>query len=110
MLIREVTQPDMSKLVALVQVLSGRAEDTGAAKEISVTAFLNMAQSMGFSIHKDDLGTLLSEPPLANVFEPQQPNSDVLRFKGNPEQDLGMAPDQAQDVVAKNAMAAAKRG
>lgn len=110
MLIREVTQPGMDKLVALVQVLSGRSEDTGARKEISVPAFLNMAQSMGIAIHKDDLNTMLSQPPLSNVFEPMVPNSGMLQFKGAEVADVGMAPDQAQEIVAKNAKAAAKRG
>lgn len=109
MLIREVTQPGMEKLVALVQVLSGRAEDTGAKKEISVTAFLNLAHSLGISLSQGDLNTALSEPPLSNVFEPMQPNSQTLQFKGAPVPDVGMPVDTAKEVVAKNAMAAAKR-
>jgi hypothetical protein len=99
----------MEKLVAMVQVLSGRASDTGAKKEISVPAFLNLAQSLGISLHKDDLGTALGEPPLSNVFEPYQPSSETLQFKGAPVPDVGLPPDSARDVVAKNAKAAMKR-
>lgn len=109
MLIREVTEPGIEKLVALVQVLSGRASDTGAKKEISVPAFLNLAQTMGFSVTADTLNELLSEPPLSNVFEPMDPESNMLQFKGSPTPDLGLPPDQARDIVAKNAKAALKR-
>lgn len=109
MLIKEVTDTSVPKLAALVQVLSGRAANTGAKKEISVPAFLNMAQTLGYSISKDNLNMMLSEPPLSNLFEPMDPNSGMLQFKGAPTPDVGMPVDTARDIVAKNAKAAMKR-
>ena len=111
MLIREVTQPanGMDKMVALVTVLAGRAKNTGAAQQIGVDAFVNLAKSMCIVIHPDDLNTLVSQEPLSNVFEPMEPNTGVLKFKGNDEQTNNMPVDAAQDIVAQNAKRAMKK-
>lgn len=105
----EFASPDSQKLLALSQFLSGRADDTTAKKEISQTAFIELARSLGVNINPDTLASLIGQPPLSNVLEPLEPNSDVVRFKGNTETTTGMSVNQARAVVDSNAKAAMKR-
>ena len=105
----EFAQPDSEKLLALATFLSGRAEDTTAKKEISQTAFIDLARSLGVNLTPDTLGDTVSQEPLANVLEPFDPNSGVIRFKGNTEATTGMSVDQAEAVVNSNAKSAMKR-
>ena len=51
----------------------------------------------------------MSQDPLKNILEPIEPNSDVIRYKGNEEVNTVMPVNKAQDIVAKNAKAAMKR-
>lgn len=112
MLIREFLDrgPDETKLAALSQFLSDRADDEAAKKQISQDAFVDLARSLGVNVTKENLGELISREPLKNILEPLEPNSGVVRFKGNTETTTGMTPDQAQDVVDQNAKAAMRRG
>ncbi len=105
----EFATPDSQKLLALTKFLSGRADNTTAKKEISQTAFVDLAQSLGVSINPESLGELISQEPLSNVLEPLEPNSGVVRFKGNTEAETGMTVDQARAVVDTNAKAAMNR-
>jgi hypothetical protein len=105
----EFVTPDSQKLLALSQFLSGRADDTTSKKEISQTAFIELANSLGVNINKDTLADLISQSPLSNVLEPLEPNSDVVRFKGNTEATTGMSVDQARATVDSNAKSAMKR-
>ena len=105
----EFATPDSQKLLALTKFLSGRADDTTAKKEISQQAFIDLAKSLGVNVTKDTLGDIVSQEPLSNVLEPIDPNSGVVRFKGNTEAETGMSVDQARAVVDSNAKAAMKR-
>jgi hypothetical protein len=105
----EFATPDSQKLLALTKFLSGRADDTTAKKEISQAAFIDLAKSLGVIINPESLGELVSQEPLSNVLEPLEPNSDVVRFKGNTETETGMSVDQARAVVDSNAKAALNR-
>ena len=105
----EFATPDSQKLLALSKFLSGRADDTTAKKEISQAAFIDLARSLGVIINPESLGELVSQEPLSNVLEPLEPNSGVVRFKGNTETETGMSVDQAQAVVNSNAKAALNR-
>ena len=105
----EFVTPDSQKLLALTKFLSGRADNTTAKKEISQAAFVDLAQSLGVSISPESLGNLISQEPLSNVLEPLEPNSGVVRFKGNTEAETGMSVDQARAVVDTNAKAAMNR-
>ena len=113
MLIREVAEldsgPDTKKLAALSQFLLGRSEDESATKQISQDAFIEAAKSLGVNVTVDNLGDLVSQEPLSNILEPLDPNSGVVRFKGNTEAETGMSVDQARAVVDSNAKAAMKR-
>ena len=113
MLIREVAEldsgPDTKKLAALSQFLLGRSEDESATKQISQQAFIDAAKSLGVNVNMANLGDLVSQEPLSNILEPLDPNSDVVRFKGNTEAQTGMSVDQARAVVDSNAKAAMKR-
>ena len=102
----EFATPDSQKLLALTKFLSGRADDTTAKQEISQAAFIDLARSLGVTINPDSLGELIAEEPLSNVLEPLDPNSGVVRFKGNTEAETGMSVDQARAVVDSNAKAA----
>jgi len=109
MLIREVADPNTQRLAALSQFLLGRSKDETAKKQISQTAFVDLAKSLGVNVTQDNLGDLISQEPLSNILEPLEPNSGVVRFKGNTEAETGMSVDQAQAVVNSNAKAAMKR-
>ena len=109
MRIFEVANPDSKKLMALSQFLSNRANDESAKKEISQDAFINAAKSVGVNVTPDNLGDIISQEPLSNLLEPLEPNSKVVRFKGNTEAVTGMSVDQARAVVDSNAKAAMKR-
>jgi hypothetical protein len=109
MLIREVADPNTQRLAALSQFLLGRSEDETAKKQISQTAFIDLAKSLGVNVTADNLGDLISQEPLSNILEPLQPNSNVVRFKGDTEATTGMSVDQARAVVDSNAKAAMKR-
>ena len=97
------------KLAALSQFLSDRADDEAASKQISQAAFIELAQSMGVNVTEQNLGDMISRAPLSNLLEPLEPNSDIVRFKGNTEATTGMSVDQARAVVDSNAKAALKR-
>ena len=105
----EFATPDSQKLLALTKFLSGRADDTTAKKEISQSAFIDLARSLGVIINPESLGELVGQEPLSNVLEPLDPNSGVVRFKGNTEAETGMSVDQAEAVVNSNAKAALNR-
>lgn len=109
MLIREVADPNTQKLAALSQFLLGRSEDESATKQISQQAFIDLAKSLGVNVNSANLGDLISQEPLSNILEPLEPNSGVVRFKGNTEAETGMSVDQARAVVDSNAKAALKR-
>jgi len=109
MRIFEVAAPDAQKLMALSQFLSGRSEDENAKKQISRTAFIDLAKSLGVNVTEENLGELIARDPLKNVLEPYDPQSGVVRFKGDTEATTGMSVDQARAVVDSNAKAAMKR-
>ena len=109
MLIREVADPNTQRLAALSQFLLGRSQDETAKKQISQTAFIDLAKSLGVNVTADNLGDLISKEPLSNILEPLQPNSNVVRFRGDTEATTGMSVDQARAVVDSNAKAAMKR-
>jgi hypothetical protein len=109
MLIREVADPNTQRLAALSQFLLGRSQDETAKKQISQTAFIDLAKSLGVNVTAENLGDLISQEPLSNILEPLEPNSNVVRFKGDTEAATGMSVDQARAVVDSNAKAAMKR-
>lgn len=103
-------QDDSGKLMALTQFLSGRAGDTDSKKQISTQAFIELAQGLGVNVTADTLGDLIAKEPLSNVLLPYEPNSNVVKFKGNDEpSDASMDTAQAEKVVDSNAKAAMKR-
>jgi hypothetical protein len=97
------------KLLALVTFLKDRAEDENAQAQISQDAFIESAKSLGINITPDNLADMINKDPLKNVLEPLEPNSGVVRFKGNTEEVTGMSVDQARSVVDANAKQAMKR-
>ena len=109
MLIFEVEDPNGQKLMALSQFLSGRSDDESAEKQISQQAFIDLAKSLGVNVTPENLGDMIAKPPLSNVLEPLEPNSGLVRFKGDTEATTGMSVDQARAVVDSNAKAAMKR-
>ena len=110
MLIREVADPSSAKLLGLAEFLLGRAGDTNAPKQISMPAFIKMAQEIGVPVTPQSLAELVNQAPLSNVIEPIDPGSNVVKFRGSTESDVEMPVDRAQDVVASAAKrAAAKR-
>jgi hypothetical protein len=109
MLICEVTDVSAQKLVALSQFLLGRSQDENTKKQISTTAFIDLAKSLGVNVTPDNLGDMIAQPPLSNILEPLEPNSGVVRFKGDTQATTGMSVDQARAVVDSNAKAAMKR-
>jgi hypothetical protein len=104
-----VETDNAQKLVALSQFLSGRADDETATKQISQTAFIDLAKSLGVNVNDQNIGAMIDSAPLNNLLEPFDPSSGVVRFKGNTEAVTGMSVDQAQEVVNSNAKSAMKR-
>jgi hypothetical protein len=98
-----------AQLLALTTFLKDRAEDENAQAQISQAAFIDLAQSLGVNVTATNLSDMIAQPPLSNVLEPLEPNSNVIRFKGNTEAVTGMSVDQARAVVDSNAKAALKR-
>ena len=110
MKIFEVTEdPNQQKLLALSQFLLGRADDTTSRMEISQDAFIDLAKSLGVNVTPDNLNQMVNSEPLNNILEPIEPESNIVRFKGNVDGGGGMTVDQAQAVVDSNAKAAMKR-
>ena len=101
---------DPKKLVGLVQFLAGRASDTDAQKQISQETFMKLAQSLGVNITSQNLGEIISQPPLNGVLEPLDPNSGMITFKGADIGPTKMSVPQAQQVVDKMAKSAMRRG
>lgn len=101
--------PDSTRLTGLADFLVGRAKDTNGPKQIDKATFVELASSLGIVIPKDQLPGLISRPPLSNLFEPVDPNSDKLMFKGAEQPDASMPVNKAQDVVAAAAKKAMKK-
>jgi hypothetical protein len=113
MLIREFASDNSSKsqeqLLALTVFLKDRAQDENAQAQISQDAFIQAAKSLGINVTAENLGDLINQEPLKNVLEPLEPNSGVVRFKGNIAGAAGMTVDMARATVDANAKAALKR-
>ena len=105
----EFKDPNTQKLAALSQFLLGRSQDQAAKKQISQQAFIDIAKSLGVNVTEQNLGELIAQDPLKNILEPLEPNSGVIRFRGNTETTTGMTVDQAEQVVDANAKAAMRR-
>ena len=95
--------PDAGRLVGLVQFLVGRAEDTAAKKRIGVDTFLKLARQLGINVTRSNLQNMLEQPPLDSLFEPLDPQSQFLVYKGGEQPAPGMPVDRAREVVAKMA-------
>jgi hypothetical protein len=91
------------RLAGLAKFLAGRAEDTNGPKQIDKATFIELSKRLGTFVTKDQLPELFNKPPLNNMFEPVDPNSDKLMFKGAEPVDVGMPVNKAQDVVAQAA-------
>jgi len=101
--------PDPKSLLGLVKFLDGRANDTSAQKQISQTAFINLAQELGINITENNLADVLAQEPLSNVLEPLDPNSGMVTFKGADIGPTAMPVNRAQDIVASSAKQAMNR-
>jgi len=94
-----------ARLLGLAEFLLGRARDTGGQKQISMQTFLNLAHNMQIDLTPETLQNMAGQAPLSGVFMPIEPNSGMIKFKGNDSGPVPMPVNQAQDIVA----AAAKR-
>jgi hypothetical protein len=102
--------PKPAELLGLVQFLDGRAEDTGAKKQISVDAFINLAQSLDINVTRDNVADIVGQPPLSQVLEPMEPGAASISFKSSGEQyPTEMPVNKAQDIVATAAKSAMKK-
>jgi hypothetical protein len=98
--------PDPEKLLGLVNFLSGRADDENAQKQISTGAFISAARSLGFPVNEKNIVSVVSQPPLDSVLDPQ-----IIKYKGSaPEGPTQMPVNKAQDIVAASAKSAMQRG
>jgi hypothetical protein len=113
MLIREVAgDVDQSRLMALVDFLSGRADDVDAKKTISGQAFVNLANQLKIPLTITQLKTLSQQAPLnnliANIEGPDNdPEAVTITFRGGETVTDTMTVDQARltvDQMAKRAL------
>lgn len=108
MRIREVDeQTDTLRLAGLAEFLIGRSDDTGASKQISVGAFVNMARNLGISIDAARLTDMAAQPPLSNVIN--KVTDDTVYFAGSEPPDGDMSVDKARKTVDTMAKRAAKQ-
>lgn len=102
--------PSPDQLLGLVQFLAGRADDTSAPKQISVDAFVNLAQSLDINVNKNNVQEIVGQPPLSSVLEPLDPSTNQIVFKGaETAEPVKMPVNKAQDIVAAAAKSAMKR-
>jgi hypothetical protein len=102
--------PSPDQLLGLVQFLAGRADDTSAPKQISVDAFVNLAQSLDINVNRNNIEEIVGQPPLSGVLEPFDPNTNQIVFKGAEQSGPAQMPvNKAQDIVAAAAKSAMKR-
>jgi hypothetical protein len=102
--------PSPDQLLGLVQFLAGRADDTSAPKQISVDAFINLAQSLDINVNRNNVEEIVGQPPLSSVLEPFEPNTNQIVFKGAEQTGPTQMPvNKAQDIVAAAAKSAMKR-
>lgn len=94
-----------AKLLALAEFLLGRAQDTAGQKQISMQTFLKLAHNMQIDLTPETLADMANQSPLNAVIMPIEPNSGMIKFKGNDSGPVPMPVNKAQDIVA----AAAKR-
>lgn len=113
MRITEVEQAapiDLTKLVALSQFLIGRADDTGAAKRISLNSFIQQAHNLGIGITAESLQNLATSGPLRSVIANVTPTEVIFRGADDITGDVTgeMNADQSQNIVAGMAKRALK--
>lgn len=102
--------PSPDQLLGLVQFLAGRADDTSAPKQISVDAFVNLAQSLDINVNKNNVQEIVGQPPLSSVLEPFDPSTNQIVFKGAEQTGPTQMPvNKAQDIVAAAAKSAARK-
>ena len=101
-----ISTPSPAELSGLVQFLDGRATDENAKKEISKNAFIQIANDLDINVTPENIMDIVAQPPLSNLLEPVDPNSDVLTFKGAGTPDVSMPVNKAQDIVAGAAKSA----
>jgi hypothetical protein len=109
MLIREVADPNTTKLFGLAEFLLGRANDEAAPKQINTAAFIKLAREMGITVTPSTLADLVASPPLNNIVEPIEPGAQVIKFKSGESPDVAMPVNKAQDIVASAAKRAASK-
>lgn len=103
MKIMEVDAGRPDRLLGLVKFLAGRATDTAAKKQISQQAFVKLAQELGINVTDSNLADIVNQPPLSNILEPLNPESNMITFKGGEQEITKMPVNKAQDIVAKMA-------
>jgi hypothetical protein len=106
--VADLSDPEPSKLIGLVDFLSGRAQDTSAKRQIDKDTFIQLAQQLKINITDSNLQDFTSRPPLSNVLEPYDPNSGVIVFRGGDTAPTEMPVAKAQDIVANMAKRAMK--
>jgi CRISPR/Cas system Type II protein with McrA/HNH and RuvC-like nuclease domain len=111
---------DNNKLIALVSLLSGMTDDADSKKQISATAFVNLAKKSGINLNinaneiekgiaNDSINNLISSEPLRNLQLTYDPISKMIKFKGIDElTNQKTSPEQAENIVASKAKASAK--
>lgn len=113
MLIKEFAgaEDQSARLAALAKFLDSRAQDEDAVRQISIPAFLNLAQGLGISITPNQLRDLALQPPLDGIISNVE--NDKITFRSDdrevPVSDT-MTVDQAQQTVDTMAKRAAKKG
>lgn len=103
--------PSPEQLLGLVEFLAGRAEDTSSPKKISKDAFISLAQSLGINVTPANLQQIIVQPPLSNILEPFDPQSNEIVYKTSGEESAptAMPVNKAQDIVAQSAKSAMNR-
>jgi hypothetical protein len=97
-----------ARLAALAEFLLSRADDAGASKKISITAFINLAKNLGISLTDGQVRDLSQKPPLSGIIS--NVTDSEIEFQGNEQEVAGnMSVDQARATVDSMAKSAVKK-
>jgi len=112
MIVKEIlSESEEEKLAALGQYMIGRANNQNAPSELSIEAFIAIADRLGMSVDFDTISDMLERGVLTDVIA--DVDQDNIRFnskeKAQGPENMGVPVDKAEAQVKQMANRAAQR-
>lgn len=96
------------RLSAAVNQIASRVIDTGTNSKMSLTALLNILNSMGINISEDQFREMVANPPLNNTVASVE--GDKVTFIGQrKDTNTAVKPDQSTETLEKMAKRAGEK-